>query len=200
MSQYSIKPLAVNDAKASAKLHLEGMPNDFLPGFGMKFLKNLHEVIINSPGVFSLGYYKNNLLIGILIASQNTPNLFRQILHHHFLKLLPSIITRLLLHPSIIKKLIQTYAYGLATQRTILAEIIILSVDHKFKRQGIASKLFEKLTELYIQNKIYKFLVSTTTENKEANAFYIKMGGKFTKSFAIYGRVWNMYSFEISNN
>lgn len=200
MSQDSIKPLTLEDASISAKLHQEGMPNDFLPGFGMEFLKILHEAIINSPDVISLGYYKDNILVGILIASKNTQVIFLQILSKRLFKLLPYIIIHTLLHPSTCLKLIQTFTYGLATPRTISAEIMILSVDHKFKRHGIASKLFAKLTQSYTQIQIKKFLVGTTSGNKEANAFYVKMGGKFMKNITIYNRIWKMYSFEISNN
>ena len=200
MSPYTIKPLTLKDASISAKLHLEGMPKDFLPSFGMKFLKILHEAIIDSSDVISHGYFKYNILVGILFASKNTRNIFLQILSTRLFKLLPFIIIRTLLFPATSIKLLQTIAYGLATPRTIPAEILILSVDHKFKRQGIASKLFTKLTQVYTQKQIKKFLVGTTSGNKEANAFYLKMGGKFIKNLKIYNRIWNMYSFDITKN
>ena len=199
MPQFIIKPLTLQDADSSAKLHQEGMPKDFLPSFGFEFLKKLHQAIIINPEVISLGCFDKNQLIGILIGSRHTRNLFRQIFRHYKFKLLPHVLTQTFRHPLILKKFLQTFIYGVATPRTIPAEIIILSISENYRRRGIANKLFKSLIDKYKELKVSVFIVGTTVENEPANNFYVKVGGQYIKKFDIYNRTWNIYVFNIKN-
>ena len=74
-----IKKLTAKEAKQSALLHKQGMPNDFLPSFGISFLTLLHQELINNPRVIALGAYNHKGLIGVLIATTNTSNTMREI-------------------------------------------------------------------------------------------------------------------------
>ena len=55
-----IKTLTSKDLPISAKIHFEGMSNDFLPRFGIKFLEILHKQLIIQPEVICLGNYEKN--------------------------------------------------------------------------------------------------------------------------------------------
>lgn len=190
----NLKPLDVAEA---ARIHLEGMPDDFLPSFGIQFLTCLYTSIIKSKSAISLGYYKNDQLVAVIIGTTNTPVFMNGILRESWIKLLPFVIKSLIIKPFIIKSLIQTFFYGQNDSNNIPAELIVLSVDKNNRRRGIGKKLVSKLREEYIHRGIKRYKVGTLSNNIIANKFYKKVGGKYVYSFTIYNRIWNVYEYHI---
>lgn len=191
-----IKPLETIDTASSAQIHFEGMRNDFLPSFGINFLKVLHLQFIKSPSIIALGYFQNQSeLKGIIFGTTDTHETMKKALLRCSFKLLPYVIPRLLKEPRLIHKLWETVKYGRDFPSLIKAELLILAVDKTSHRQGIGSKLISALKEEFKSQHIANFRVATLSSNKAANAFYKQLGGNILGSFSIYGRKWLVYGY-----
>ncbi|RJR30260.1 GNAT family N-acetyltransferase [Candidatus Microgenomates bacterium] len=191
-----IKTLTAKDAQQSALLHKQGMPNDFLPSFGILFLTLLHQELISNPRVIALGEFNQDRLIGILIATTNTSNTMRQIYLKNAFKFIFFVLKSLMQAPKKMSYLFQTLWYHNPTN--INAEILILTIDKKHRGKGIGSKLFRKLTQEYRARNISIASVGTRKDNVIANAFYQKMGGSLESTYNIYDRVWNVYQYRLA--
>jgi ribosomal protein S18 acetylase RimI-like enzyme len=192
-----IKKLLQADLNTSAKIHFEGMSNDFLPGFGLKFLEILHRQLILQPQVIHLGYYDNNHLIGLILATTNTKVTMKKALIGGFWKFLPYVFIKIIISPKTILNIWQTIFYGNSSDE-ISSEILILAVDKQYRRKGIGNKLISQLKIELVKNNIKKLKVGTLSSNVPANKFYASCGGKFSYSFNIYNRVWNVYAYKLS--
>jgi ribosomal protein S18 acetylase RimI-like enzyme len=193
-----IRKLTSNEAEISAKIHILGLPDDFLASLGYEFLVQLHYLFIIAPSVIPLGYFKNKKLIGMIICSLNTKKTYQEILLKGFIKLLPHVIKQLFLHPVIIRVVLQALFYpNRQTTTENLPEILVMSVDHNNQRQGIGSNLMSRLKSDLHSLNYNKIRVSTKKVNLKANKFYQKNGGVFQRSYLIFNSLWNEYLFSI---
>lgn len=191
-----IKTLTVNFALQSAKLHLEGMPNDFLPQFGIDFLTILHQTMITSNKVLSFGYFtKNKELVGIIFATINRKEFMHRTIMRSGRFLLPLVLKKVLTKPILILNILETLSYGSKIANRPKAEVIVLSITKAQRNLGIGSKLILHLKKQFIKKGIRTFDVGTTSTNITANNFYKKHGGQYIKSFPIYGRKWHLYQY-----
>lgn len=192
-----IRKLNNLDALKSAELHLEGMPDDFLPSFGIRFLQLLHKQLLSDNRMIALGFEKQNQLIGILLATVDTTKTMRRVYLRAFIRLLPWIILKTVTQPHTLKYLWQILVYSRNYPGLPKAEILVLSVARYFRHRGIGNTLMQALNKEFRQRGTRRFKVSTRTNNASANAFYKKTGGVYIKEFSIFGRSWNIYVFEL---
>lgn len=192
-----IKKLEVQNAYESARMHLEGMPHDFLPGFGLGFLVTLHKQLIKSNHMICLGYFEGNKLEGVIFCSLKTSDVLSRVFIEGFWYFIPPIISKLFISPKTLKYLFQTLMYGNRSKDSVLAELLIVAVDKNRRHAGIGSALINQTKKLLNKRNIVDFKVGTLSTNMVANNFYKKNGGKFTHSFSIYDRIWNVYQFSL---
>lgn len=185
------------DISRSARIHFEGMSHDFLPGFGINFLKVLHSQLIKSPHVIALGHFQHENLQGIIFGTTDTQVAMKKALFKGSFKLLPYVVPRLLKEPRLLIKLWETFQYGLKFPSPIKAELLILAVDKSYRRHGIGSKLISALNTEFKTQSILTFKVATLSTNWAANAFYKKLGGRSLGAFSIYGRKWQVYGYNV---
>ncbi len=190
-----IKQLNVYDCKESARIHMESMPNDFLPGFGIDFLVILHKHFIYSSRSISLGYFQRNNLQGVIICSIKTKELYYEVFQKSIKDFIPLILRKFIKTPHILKYLLQTLSYGFNSKDNITSELLVVAVDKDHRNKGIGSKLLTRIKHELKKRKITAFKVGTLSTNKIANAFYRKMKGKYIRNISIYNRTWNIYEF-----
>lgn len=193
-----IKNILLIDAKTAAQIHFEGMPGDFLAGFGIDFLEVLHRQLLSERDVIPLGWYEQNKLVGILIGTTNTQKALMGTLKKGWLHFLPFVIKKVLQSPEIIPSLWQTVMYGEKDhQQQKMGELIVLSIDKPYRRHGIASSLMQHFKKNLRAKGLTQFTVGTLATNKAANAFYQKQGGHYIGDHKIYGRVWHEYLYDL---
>jgi len=193
-----LKRLTKEDAFTSACIHMEGMPHDFLTQFGMRFLEYLHELLISSEHIITIGYFQRKKLIGIILVASNTKKALTDVYKRGFLKLCYFTLKKLITKPRIIYHLIQTFLYGQKYEEEKCAEILVLSVTKNHHRKGIGFQLVTRAKQKLREVSIQKLKVGTLINNTKANNFYKKHGGIFSHVFSIYCRTWNVYYFTLT--
>ena len=192
-----IRTLTYVDAQQIACIHADALPDDFLPSFGAKFLEILHSQLLSSVKVTATGYFENDQLVGFIVGTTNTAQLFSEIFRAGFLRFLPFILKKAITSPTTFKKLLETIFYGQKKSTVASGELIIIAIKSSCRRKGIGRKLFKRLiTDFRIQG-VHLFQVSTLVNNQSANQFYKRLGGKFNHSFSMYDQRWNLYEFSI---
>ena len=193
-----IRKLINSDKYQTAKLHQLCMADDFLPSFGLPFLTKLHGYMIDSTDTVCLASFDKNILEGFIIGSFNTRKMMRQILAHHFLKLAPYLITKVLINPPTIILLVQTLFYGKQRESGPPAELIIICVSEPYRHQHIGTKLIAKLQKKFKELDVCRFKVGTLKMNTAANSMYKKFGGQYIYTFKMYNSDWNVYYIKFS--
>jgi GNAT superfamily N-acetyltransferase len=192
-----IRKLILKDATSAAQIHMGGMPDDFLPSFGLSFMTKLHRLLIENNKSIALGYFEKNELTGIVYGATNTQVLMYEVFKKGFLHFTLDILRKIISDPYAIKFLWQTLRYGKTNPEDSCAELIIISVAQNVRHKGIGGKLMNKLKQAFKERHITQFKVGTLETNKIANMFYKKYGGKFKYSFRIYDRQWQVYRYTI---
>lgn len=190
-----LKKPSPSDTKTLASLHYAELSGDFLPSFGEPFLELLHQLILSSNHATALGFYEKNELVGFVVGTNHTGNFFSDIFKRGLPRMLPYVLRKLVLQPTTVKHFWQTLFYG-NKKSDISAELIIIVVKDTAQGKGIGTQLLEQLKKEFKNKDIKTFLVSTTAENRQSNAFYSKRGGKALKKFHLYDKNWQMYVFD----
>ncbi len=192
-----IKKLSSIHATSASHIHFKMLPNDFLASFGITFMELLYGALLSLPPIIALGFFQRKKLVGIIITTTDTKEVFGSVIKKNLLKFSPLILKSILKNPLIILRLIETLLY---TQKKsgVSAEILVLAVDSSIQRNGIGSKLFHTAKKSLRDKKVTRFSVGTHANNKASNAFYKKHGGLFIFSFRQYDTIWNNYSFSTS--
>lgn len=190
----TIRELIPADAHATAKLHFEGLTEDFLPGFGKSFLHILHRTLIVSPYSLAYGAFSRNKLLGFVIGTPDTTSMMKWALRASALQLLPYIVIRAVLSPRTIKYIFQTLLYG-RDQTGISAELIIIVVDQSQRRKGVGTQLLHALSRKFKRVNVNNFKVGTLAQHRSSNRFYQKVGGRIFHAYRIYDKAWNVYKF-----
>lgn len=191
-----IQIITEKDTQRTAFIHRQGMPNDFLPSFGILFLKLLHERLLVSQYIIPLGYYKGGILHGFVMGTTNTKKALKETMLKNITLFLPFVIKKLITSPKTIKYLLETALYGNGDNQ-YSAEILIFSIEKEYRRKGVGNKLIKTLKNELRKKNISNLKVGTLSTNKAANNFYKKNGGKFHHTFKIYSHLWNVYHFKI---
>lgn len=192
-----ITQLKQSDVSKTAFLHKQGMPNDFLPSFGINFLEVLHRHLLQSRHSIGLGAFEKNELQGFIVGTTDISKLLKEIFIKSGWQFFPYIIYKVIASPKTIKYLYQTLFYGKNKNEKIKAELIILSIDEAARRKHLGSKLIKAFHKELKKLKIRKYKVGTLSTNLPANSFYRKTGGMYTYSFTIYDRTWNVYYYTV---
>ena len=192
-----IKRLTQSDITESAYIHWEGMREDFLPGFGIPFLKKLHKYLLQSRHVIGLGIFEEKQLMGVLFAAISTQKAMNYVYRHGYFEFLPHLIKRLVTSPGDIKFLWETMFYSRNRPDSPECEILILSLRQTARRQGYGSQLISGLKNELSRQNVDLFKVGTLITNLSANNFYKKTGGVFKENFRIYGKIWNVYYYKV---
>lgn len=193
-----ISLLTNKDIDKSAYLHYEGMPNDFLPSFGKKFLNELHRYLLEDKRIIALKH-ENPKLNGVLIATIDSGSTLSHTMRSGLFVFLPYIIAKIITQPKTLKFIFETVFYKNKYKDNILAEVLVLSVSQDARKQGIGKKLVHKLKQVLREREIQKFRVSTLVSNSAANSFYQKTGGKLVYKIKIYDRIWNVYHYTLTD-
>lgn len=192
-----IRTLAKSDVNDTALLHKQGMPNDFLPSFGIDFLKEFHKKLFQAKGSIAKGYFYQGKCLGFIIGSIYADQLLKEIFIKGFFHLTPHVLKKILSSPKSIKYIYQTFAYGNKRSIKLSVELVIIAVAQNNRRKGIGTKLLSELKREFKQRGFTQCSVSTTSSNLISNKFYLKQGAKIVKSFKLYDREWNTYAFRI---
>lgn len=192
-----IRKLTFVESHLTSNIHLRSMSDEFLPSFGIKFLEIVHHYLLKHPDVIAYGNFKNGELTGFIIGSSNSSRTLKQIIITAFFKLLPRIFRKIIKSPKIIIYLWETLILSAKNNQDISAELLIIAINFKHRKQKIGSRLFNKFSSALRKKSVKLFKIKTLKTNTASNAFYQKIGASFIFSFTLYGKVWNEYVYKL---
>lgn len=192
------------DSAALAKLHHQTISEGFLSLLGISFLKSLYSFLIKNELV--LVFKKENNLIGFVSCSLNTTGIMKRFLFSSPLSVF-ELMFILIRKPNIINSLIETlsapsksrYIRNENLETTLPdAELLSISVNHRFQTDGIGTKLLLELETNLKKKDIFKYKVVAGEELVGANKFYLKNGFVLATKIKIHGNKFsNVYIKEL---
>ena len=175
------KLMEPHHAHQAAEIHIEGQPGTLLTNLGKPFLTTLYAEVCHSEWGFGVVALDGEVVTGVGILSTSTSRLFRDLKRHRALKLLLTIIPRVLTHPRLLVDVYQSWRYPAKmeigrkpstsengasgeqqqdeairtpTKRNKDAEFLFLGVRKAHRGQRIASGLFDNSVILCHERKI----------------------------------------------
>jgi len=196
-----IREIRPEDARGAALVHMEGQPGTFLTSLGETFLTTLYHVLADSPWGYGYVAVEGDEVLGVVVATTDTHTMFKQFLTRQGPHLFFPVLCQILKDPSLIGKIIQTLFYpGKLESQHGEAEFLFMGVSAKARRQHIASQLLDTLIEGTRRRGATALLSTVDAGNPVSNAMHVKRPFILIKTFDLYGRKMNLYSYPYPEN
>jgi ribosomal protein S18 acetylase RimI-like enzyme len=194
------EPMTNSHLDAVCKIHIRALRGDFLPSLGYSFLRTLYEGILDLGLGFGFVVIEQGETVGFVLASLDSQNLFRKLI----LKRGPALAIRaalaVLRKPWLAPRVVETFLYpARGGQVPYKAELIALAVQETNRGQGKGETLLHRLHEELRRLGVSGYKVTVYKSNEGANRFYRRMGGQYAHSFTLYGREWNLYTYDLAS-
>ena len=179
--------------RRAADLHYSTLSDrSFITLFGKNFLFRLYKAIVVDKLGFFIVATTENELIGFVLGCKDSSELLKIILKRLF-SFLQLIVPCVLRNPTIIKRLLETLFYTQKEDINVKAELLIISIDDKFRSQGLGTLLVQRLNHEFLLQNINEYKVTVHKEMTGSNKFYLKNGMQVIKTFTLYNVLWNIY-------
>jgi ribosomal protein S18 acetylase RimI-like enzyme len=215
-------------AHQAAEIHIEGQPGTLLTNLGKPFLTTLYAEVCHSEWGFGVVALDGEVVTGVGILSTSTSRLFRDLKRHRALKLLLTIIPRVLSHPHLLVDVYQSWRYpakmgagrkpstsdngaigGLQQDESIRApkkkdaEFLFLGVRKAYRGQRIASGLFDKSVILCHERQV-DYLIATVEHtnwrlHQAASTHVARYGWRRIRRMELNGRVMDMIEMDLTH-
>lgn len=193
-----IRQVHSHDIKEICNIDIENRAYDFLPSLGIKFLSLLYKEIIQIESDLSFVFIKDNKIVGFVIGVSHSSQIFKKVAIEYFFSFVKYMLLKLFKNPLIIKNFLETIFYPMKESKANTdAELLVIGVNKKYQGFGIGSKLISSLNETFIKKSVTTYKVTVYKDNILANNFYIKNNFVFNTSFKMYGKEWNIYTYNI---
>ncbi len=196
-----LRQMTKADALDAAEIHCEALAGDFLPSLGKSFLAMLYRCIISTNAGFGIVYEKNKHIVGVALATENIVLFYKRVFLMRFWALTPKVIWAIMLHPSLMKRILETLFYSKQENEraSVEAELIAVVLRKAYRRQRIGTKILHAINEEFLRRGVKSYVVRTYVDNKASNTFYNVNGFNWHNSYIMYNRKWNLYKYEINN-
>jgi ribosomal protein S18 acetylase RimI-like enzyme len=196
-SDVSFEPLFIYDANIvldAASLHFQTLKHrSFLTNFGISFLQHIYKDIFNRKLGFFIVAKKGTSTIGFVCACYDSSKLFSFSVFrslHYFFMILPKILFK----PPLAIKVFQTFFYSQKDDPRVKSELVVIAVNPLYQSLGIGTELIKHMEQVLLEKKLFSYKVTVHNEMEKSNHFYSKNNMHLTKTFKLYGVLWNLYS------
>lgn len=193
-----IEPLNKRHVTAACLLHIEALPDGFLPMLGQDFLKILYHGMLEHGLGFGFVYTIDDKVVGFALASKDTSQLFREIVRKKWYLLAPAVFKKIIRAPSILMKIFETLSYPSKGSNEGDAELLVIAVDKDYRGKRIGSELISSLNDRFMRENINEYKVSVYSDNKNANEFYKSIGFRFGHSLSMYQKEFNVFKYDLA--
>lgn len=181
-----------------SEIDIQSRPGDFLPSFGEKFLSILYKGIISSDCGFGYVFLQDSQVVGFVIGNEDTSQIFMQQILNNFFALIFYLVGRVVRKPLIIKSIFETFLYTKRAEKVgEKAELLVIGVDNNFRKMKVGEQLVNGLNRTFTEREILSYKVTVNKTNEVGNSFFERLGFDYRYSFMLYGKEWNLYTFNI---
>ena len=182
----------------ACQIHIEALPDSFLPMLGYDFLKVVYNSILEYNLGFGFVCIKEGKVVGFILACKNTGKLFNDIIKKKWFALILPLLKKIMRSPSLLIRVYETIFYPKKEKsEEIQSELLVIAVDKDYRRSKIGKDLVNYLNARFLQENIYKYSVSVYSTNMHANEFYKSNGFRLERSFTLYDKEFNVYEYEL---
>lgn len=193
-SEVVIRPLQVRDAAVAAEIHEESQPGTFLTSLGQRFLRLLYRELALSPTAFGYAALIEGQVVGMIMATEDTGSLFRDLIRRRWLALALVIGLRLLSRPGLIGRVLETLRYpSQLRSEPGEGEELLLGVRAACRQRGIGSLLTTTLLAEARRRGLKGLWYTVDARNERAIRFHQRHGAQFRREETLYGRKFLLY-------
>ena len=169
------RPAVVDDATSIATLHMDRLPQAFLPTLGFRALRRLYRHLVRSDHAFVLVADDDDGVVGYVAVAEDTRRVYREFLRHD------GVIAAFVAAPAALRaprRVWETVRYGGRANHEGLpaAEILAIAVSERARGEGVARRLVDAALEELRHRQIDTARVVTATQNTRARRVYERAG------------------------
>ena len=175
------------------KVHINNLPNDVMPNFGMDLEYKYLQTLLSNKGKL-LTAHNRKKVIGFITLRFNPQSLISELNFKSTFLFLKSSFKK----PSLLIKLLKQL-YNQTEQPKLSAEIDYFAVDEDLRGNGIGSLLISKAEEIASEKGLS--VLYTKTSNERLYQYYLSnKSAKLMKESEILGKKYRCVSWEIGKN
>ncbi|MDK2979830.1 MAG: hypothetical protein PWQ55_177 [Chloroflexota bacterium] len=198
MSAARIEPLRAEWVAQVAQIHMEALPNDFLPGLGFDFLNEVfYPAVMRSTHAAVFVTVADEQPMGFVIVAQDSAQLFSQIVRDNLWQFIRIGLRTSLSSFSQLKKNVQILFSSLRKdEANPYGEIYEIAVRPDQQGRGIGRLLVQASIDYLKQNRLPGISIKTRKDNTAWVQFFLRQGWQLRREFDLIG---NRYVILVAN-
>ncbi len=163
----------LEDSRAIAGLHIQGLRDGFLSSIGARFLTRLYRAMIASPEAIVL-VAREGAITGFAAAAVNPDQFWRDFLRRRLLQV-AALLAVQAWRPRVAKGMLEV-ARHLKREESLSPQLLAIVVGTPARRAGLGGNLVSRLEEELRQRNAHQLTVSVRDKNQAARRFFERLG------------------------
>jgi ribosomal protein S18 acetylase RimI-like enzyme len=187
MSSFRIESLQSDWIAEVARIHMRSLPDDFLPGLGFDFLRDVfYPAAMNSPyGCVYVAVDGDNP-IGFVIITKNSPQFLRSIIQNQFWGFFLTGIKTSFSSFRNFRRNLEILASLFSKDMYInFGELYEMAISSERQGQGIGKALVNQSIDYLKSNQIPGIKIKTQKTNTNWIGFFLRNGWQLTKEIQL---------------
>ena len=185
----AIRPMQFRDAGRVAELHSAAMGNSLWAQLGTVFLTALYQSMVDSPYFIGFVYVEDGTVRGFIAGSLDTSKMYADIGRRRFMFLGPTAALGIVRHPSVIRRLIETYRYfGVSGAGDTPGESLFCSFEADLRGKRVSGHINKVLFDELLARGHERVKITTEVDNEGANRQLQSWGFVDSHRFRFYGK------------
>jgi glycosyltransferase involved in cell wall biosynthesis/ribosomal protein S18 acetylase RimI-like enzyme len=174
------------DTAELARLHMQGLPDAFLPKLGGRFMRRLYRALVEDPESVTFVALEGNRIVGFAAGVLSVGRFYRRFLVHHGVAACAVAFPRLL-RPSVLIGAYETLRYpSTKTSGGSDAELLSIVVSGRSRKRGLGRALADRVVRRLAALGAPEVRVVVGTQNDEAVRFYERIGFNRVEELAVH--------------
>ena len=189
MSAYRIEPLRPEWTAAVAQIHMEALPDDFLPGLGFKFLNQVfYPAVLQSTSARVFVSVAEDQPLGFVIVAQDSGRLFGEIVRNNLWEFIKIGVSTSLSSFAQFKKNLQILFSSLKNdEANQYGEIYEIAVHPGQQGRGMGRMLVQASIDYLKENGLPGISIKTRKDNTAWVQFFLRQGWQLSREIHLIG-------------
>lgn len=197
IEKLTYSPEADSDLSFLVDLHVNAVPDDYMPRLGAEFLKKtFYNNAINSRYASIAICRDGKQIAGYIFYTYDGNKFYREMLANNFGFISIYFFKQLFLNPRIIYDTLRIFGHLLFSAQTG-SEIMMIVVSGKYRGQKIGDKLVQVMFDDLKSKKVKTCTLRVLKDNVSAIRLYEKTGWEFLSEITFLNRKWHNMKKEI---